>query len=71
MRLADAVKLVERGIDDNSIAFPGSPEHGIAVRSLLEVGRRVLAARPALRKVMTIIDDNEHLNQMSLDLEDK
>ena len=71
MRLADAVKLVERGMEDGSIVVPGSPEHGIAVLSLLEVGRRCLAARPALRKVMTIIDDNEHLNQMSFDLEDK
>jgi hypothetical protein len=70
MRLADAVKLVERGIDDGSISVK-SPENGVAVRSLLEVGRRVLAARPSLRKVMTIIDDDEHLNQMSFDLESK
>lgn len=70
MRLADAVKLVERGIDDGSISVK-SPENGVAVRSLLEVGRRVLAARPSLRKVVTIIDDDEHLNQMSFDLESK
>jgi hypothetical protein len=69
MRLHEALKLVERGIDDGSISVT-STENGVALRCLVESSKRLLGARRALKQIAVVIEDDEHLNQLTLGLDE-
>lgn len=69
MRLHEALKLVERGIDDGSISV-ATTENGVAIRCLVDASKRLLGARRALKQIAVVIEDDEHLNQLTLGLDD-